>query len=289
VTFSGWIRLHRKLLDSAVFTSRSPADLKVFVACLLLANNQPRAWFNGQCEEEIARGTFVTSQFRLAEVTRLSRKEVRGALERLQRHGSIWAKPRAKHSTLITVVNFDTYQCDLESVGQAEGHQRAKTGPTKGHNVRRREVRKNSLSLTEQGFDRFWQAYPRKVAKQDALRAWTRLASENGLVETILAAVARHKASPDWQRNDGRYIPYPASWLNGRRWEDELSAEEADPDPYAGLPVYSDDDFDRDGNLTPEAKAREAAHRSRENNGTHRIAAVPECTAAPNGAGWLAQ
>lgn len=47
----------------------------------------------------------------------------------------------------------------------------------------------------------------------------------------MLVALARQRNSDDWQRDDGRYIPHPTTWLNGRRWEDEppSSAVTADP------------------------------------------------------------
>jgi len=71
-------------------------------------------------------------------------------------------------------------------------------------------------------FSRFYAAYPKKRAKQDAIKAWRKISPENGLFETIMAAVAKQKRSDDWTRENGRFIPNPASWLNGRRWEDEV-------------------------------------------------------------------
>jgi hypothetical protein len=74
-----------------------------------------------------------------------------------------------------------------------------------------------------EAFDRFWSEYPRKNAKQDAIKAFMK----NGcydLLETILAAVRSHKKSDEWLRNSGQYVPYAATWLNGKRWEDELMA-----------------------------------------------------------------
>jgi len=71
------------------------------------------------------------------------------------------------------------------------------------------------------GFDRFWAVWPKKVAKADAEAAWAKLAPGPELAEAIVAAVARQRGSPKWNRDGGRYIPYPATWLNRRRWEDE--------------------------------------------------------------------
>jgi hypothetical protein len=70
-------------------------------------------------------------------------------------------------------------------------------------------------------FARFWDAYPRKVGKLDALKAWEKLRAPPELIERIIAAVEAQTTSTDWLRDGGRYVPHPATWLNGRRWEDE--------------------------------------------------------------------
>jgi hypothetical protein len=71
------------------------------------------------------------------------------------------------------------------------------------------------------GFERFWDAYPRRVAKRDAARAWAKIRPDAGLVATILAALERHKRLPGWLEEGGQYIPHPATWLNKHRWADE--------------------------------------------------------------------
>jgi len=76
----------------------------------------------------------------------------------------------------------------------------------------------------EASFGRFWAAYPRRVAKVGAFKAWAKLKPDALLVERILKAVNEHKRSVSWLRDAGQYIPYPATWLNERRWEDEIIA-----------------------------------------------------------------
>lgn len=83
------------------------------------------------------------------------------------------------------------------------------------------------------GFDRFWQAYPRKTAKPQAAKAFARLRPDEPLLSRMLAALALQRQSAQWQRDDGQFIPHPSTWLNGRRWEDEVSAQPMD-DVFAG-------------------------------------------------------
>lgn len=81
-------------------------------------------------------------------------------------------------------------------------------------------------------FARFWKAYPRGEDKQGAIREWDRLQADRELMMTMSAALARDKASADWQRGIG--IPYACRWLSKRRWEDE--AREPIPAPDAAPP-----------------------------------------------------
>jgi hypothetical protein len=71
------------------------------------------------------------------------------------------------------------------------------------------------------GFEQFWQAYPRKDAKSDAAKAYARLKPDEALQATILAALRRQAQSDQWKRDGVKFVPHAATWLNGRRWEDE--------------------------------------------------------------------
>ena len=74
-------------------------------------------------------------------------------------------------------------------------------------------------SEIDERFDRFWDEYPRHEKKKDARKAFGALNVTDELLEQMLDAVRRQKASKQWQ--DAQYIPMPTTWLHGRRWEDE--------------------------------------------------------------------
>lgn len=76
-----------------------------------------------------------------------------------------------------------------------------------------------------QSFERFWLAYPKKVDRQSALKTWGKLHPDNELQKTILAALERHKETEQWTKDNGRFVPHPSTWLNGRRWEDHVEVE----------------------------------------------------------------
>ena len=75
--------------------------------------------------------------------------------------------------------------------------------------------KKDSL-LADARFAEFWNLYPRKEAKERALKAWRKLKADVALIATILADV-KTRAWPA----DSQFVPYASTYLNGRRWEDE--------------------------------------------------------------------
>lgn len=76
----------------------------------------------------------------------------------------------------------------------------------------------------------FWKQYPRKVAKGDAVKAFTKLIKKQVDVEafmrTTLASLEWWKQQPGWTKDNGKFIPYPASWLNGGHWEDSVDNQD---------------------------------------------------------------
>ena len=78
----------------------------------------------------------------------------------------------------------------------------------------------------EKRFAEFWQAYPKKVGKKAALASWKRLRPDAALFDNIMQAVTAAKHSEQWNREGGRFIPNPATWINQGRWEDELTPTE---------------------------------------------------------------
>lgn len=70
-------------------------------------------------------------------------------------------------------------------------------------------------------FDEFWSAYPKKVGKDAALKAWRRLKAPADTLPAILAALDWQKKSEQWGKDGGQYIPNPATYLGQGRWQDE--------------------------------------------------------------------
>lgn len=70
-------------------------------------------------------------------------------------------------------------------------------------------------------FLQFYNAYPRKTAKASAWKAWKKLNGSLPPVDDLILKINEQMKMESWTKDDGRYIPHPATWLNQRRWEDE--------------------------------------------------------------------
>ena len=73
-------------------------------------------------------------------------------------------------------------------------------------------------------FDRFWEAYPSKVGKDAARKAFEKRKPDASLLSAMVAAIEVQAASEKWTKDGGQFIPNPATWLNQGRWQDEDAA-----------------------------------------------------------------
>ena len=75
----------------------------------------------------------------------------------------------------------------------------------------------------DERFTAFWKAYPKKQGKKAAEKAFKKIKPSAALLETMLNAIGEQRASDQWRKDNGQYIPDPAKWLNQGRWEDEAT------------------------------------------------------------------
>ena len=81
----------------------------------------------------------------------------------------------------------------------------------------------NHISIDQ--FEIFWKGYPKKTAKENAKKAWLKIKPNDELIAKITKAVKEQKLS----ERESQFIPHAATWLNAKRWEDELSSTTQKP------------------------------------------------------------
>jgi hypothetical protein len=177
-------------------------------------------------------------QDRLANDLGVSIDTIQRALGELAKIGLIQSKRRGRGHTNTYFLSLDTAPMRFHDVDDTAPMRFPDTAPMR-HNLdlvelesnpptpkqpkpRKERLYKDMGYEGEQQFIQFWEAYPRKVSKQAAARVWLRMAPDERIA--ALDALPRHKQSRDWIKDGGKFIPYPATWLNGRRWEDEITS-----------------------------------------------------------------
>jgi hypothetical protein len=212
-----WIKLHRKLLQSSVF--QNSRLLHVWIWCLLNARHQG-GW--ADVDMELPRGSFACGTISAAAQLSMSRSAFVRHLDSLRKRGMLVVQADNKR-TRITICNYDTYQssenCERTATGQPPDNERTTSGQRadtkeEGKKERRKEVR---TSVYSEDFTDFWTAYPRKLQKGAAWKAY-QAACRRAKPGEILEACRMFSKSP---QGKGEYCPYPATWLNGSCWEDD--------------------------------------------------------------------
>ena len=119
---------------------------------------------------------------------------------------------------------------------QTESKPKAKAKQPKREKEREEEKEREieNECYARDAFETFWKAYPRKVGKDAARRAFAKVKVP---VETLVAAVEAQKSSTQWTKDNGQFIPNPATWLNQGRWQDEVEGDDPN-DRYAWADQY---------------------------------------------------
>lgn len=252
---TGFIALHRKLLDSPIWLVTTVEQKVILITLLLMANHSEKKWY-WQGEEFICQpGQFITSLPNIVKAcgNGLTVQNVRTALKKFENMNFL-TDQSTKTGRLITIVNWQVYQGKREVDNRqpnsqlTDGQQTPNRQPNSqltsnnndnnitminndnNNNAHAREQTQNGLEVNEKekGFECFWELYPSKRKKPVARIAWMnmRVHSEEQYA-LINAAVERYKKTNQWQEENGRYIPDPDTFLQDERWTDEIKLSEA--------------------------------------------------------------
>lgn len=227
----GFVKLNDNLKNWAWIND--PKTVYIYVRLLLGA-----AWQDTDVGNvHLRRGEIAISQRDFATQCLVTRQELRTALNRLMSTQKISQRVERK----ISIITLCEYDCDALTTAQNLTKQQPNNNPivaqcqpnvnpptllnTKEQNIKSSETHTPAArppAVSDESFDKFWAAYPKKTAKQDAKKAWAKLKPDEELLNKIITSLERQKKTEQWTSDSGQYIPYPATWLNGRRWEDEV-------------------------------------------------------------------
>ena len=135
-------------------------------------------------------------------------KEVSATCENPTQENPTQENPTQGNRTLVKNEDSNIYKSNIES----------KNSPTPPAG----DCEPKGCNTTLMGrFEVFYKAYPKHKSRGDAEKAWKTLKPDDKKLAEIMDGLERAKRSPDWKKENGRFIPYPASWLRAKGWEDE--------------------------------------------------------------------
>ncbi|HMM40095.1 MAG TPA: hypothetical protein PKB11_15155 [Desulfovibrio sp.] len=212
----GYVQLWRRSLSSEAW--RDPKLWRLWTYCLLKASHKPHQVVVGRQAVDLEPGQFVLTRRNAAQDTGLTQAEVRSLLGLAEKLGMI-ARRSTNQYTVVSLVNWPRYQQVPPTAHQpragAAPASRPSTNPSENDQAQLRD------------FERFWAAYPKKTNRKAALAAWR--AVDTPPLDRLLAALAAQSASPQWAREQGRFIPNPASWISQARWTDQPAPQTPNP------------------------------------------------------------
>lgn len=144
---------------------------------------------------------------------------------------------------LFHITNWDKYQ-SVEGMEKIKEQNRIRKQNQREREKQKALVAQQQLALpapddppkekgptaAERRFERWYKTYPKKVGRGAAEKAFAKYKPDDQLTDTMIRAVEAQKQSRQWKEG---YIPNPATWLNQKRWLDELEEE---PLPFTDPP-----------------------------------------------------
>jgi len=225
-----WFKFyHNKWLTDRAINNLRPQDRLCFITllCVTSQSDERNGIVTNYCEHEIIKLTQL--DINVTDDEKSDYHLAIGFTQRLVDCGVI----EIVNDKEIRIKNFAKRQDTMLSPAERAKKYREKkkvTSVTKKSdesNAREDKIRKEknrvdkikTTTVVDDGFNSFWNNYPRKIGKSAAGKAWQKLKPP---LDVVLEAIEKQKNSDQWSKDNGKFIPHPTTWLNGKRWEDEV-------------------------------------------------------------------
>lgn len=100
--------------------------------------------------------------------------------------------------------------------------------------------------FVDKKFIDFWEAYPKKQKKQDTQKWFEKNNPNDELYTKIMNKLRMFKNSKEWKKESGKYVPIPITWLQQKRWEDEIEEKISKYAEYTGTTIGIAQDVEDD-------------------------------------------
>ena len=218
----GWIKLHRKILEDALWHNCTPEQKVILITILLLANHQPNEWIWKGKKCSVSPGQFITSteSLRAKCGKGITTKAIRNALAKFKKFGFV-AIEGASDGTKLTVCKWDSYQRIEDERGKPSGKQGASDGQAMGKagatnkNYKNEKELKEGEEPPENLWETWWNLYDIKQDEMKAQVYWSKITQEEKQ-KAIAHTREFIKVTPKPYRGN------PVGYIQGKKWNNEI-------------------------------------------------------------------
>ena len=211
----GYIKVWRKTIDSGWLQNHKLCSFWLW--CLLKASHKEYDLIVGCQKVHLMPGDFVFGLNKASEELAMSIRSIRTILAFLKTSQNLTIKTTNKFS-VISIVNWDIYQ-QTETTNDNQ-NDKPPTSYRQATDNKQTHKHKSTKEYTSD-FLQFYDAYPKHIGREPAWKAWQKLNGSRPNLSTLITKINEMKKSEDWTKDNGKFIPHPATWLNQKRWEDE--------------------------------------------------------------------
>ena len=209
---SGWIKLHRQVSNNSLWTSEPFTRGQAWIDLLMIANFKDSYYFKRGVRVDVKRGEIGRSTVELADRWKWSRGKVNRFLSLLEKEEQI-VQQKMNVTTLISIVNYDTYQQDDTASATPNVQQ---TSSKRTHIKNDKKEKKDNTHIDKPINDKNRDRYRKFIAKYNEITGDNKRGSDNDLnnfvfwlksytPEEIIQAVKNHdstfwadKINPQW-------------------------------------------------------------------------------------------
>lgn len=253
----GYVKVWRKLEDSGILQDQGACQF--FLWAMFKAAHRERKQIIGNQIVHLLPGQFVSGRNAAAQELGISPSKFVRTADKMKKLGFVDTKPNNKF-TVITIINWDTYQSEQAQIGQQTGQQMdskrtaSEQQTDTNKNVKNEKNEKNKdkeniphgsavtvqtdppFYLTKkkrklngkrlEAFNRFWAAFAYPKGKAEAADAWLDIPTlTDSLVDEIVKAAEGEALARPKVVASGQTPKWAQGWISGRRWEDEATIE----------------------------------------------------------------
>lgn len=218
----GWVPLFRKSIKSQVF--QNEGLWKVWTWCIMKASHTeqwvPIRTGKGLTEVHLLPGQFIFGRKTAAKELKMKPSTVMKRMLKLENMQNCNTQSNT-HYSIVTLTNWGFYRELMKKVT-------VKVTPKEQPRNTYKKNKNDKNNIYGQNFLTFWKAYPHKIAKKKAYETWQKLEKAEdieNLLPILLDAIEKQNQAKEIKKTNGEFVsewPNPATWLNGRRWEDEV-------------------------------------------------------------------